>query len=161
MTYLKKWLGVMINMKKTKNKKNAQKTKFDIKPLAISIGIFFIILAIIYFFGLTLGMNELGRGIRGQILLQNFLIPTMLITSISTLLLIYLITNYVSVFLKTKSEFSIGLLLFSIALLVQALTTNPLVKLLFEFKGPMGLFDLIPSIFTLIAVIALVYLSLK
>jgi hypothetical protein len=149
-------------MKKTKIKKNTlKKVGLGLTPSVISVGIFIIILAIIYVFGITLGMNEFGRGFRGQLLIQNFLIPTMIITSISTMLLIYLINNYVAVYLKTKSEFSIGLLIFSIALLVQALTTNPLIKLLFEFKGPMGFFDLIPSVFTLIAVIVLVYLSKK
>ena len=148
-------------MKKAKKQKNSPKLSCNLKPTIISIGIFVSLLTIIYLFGLTLGMNEFGRGLRGQLLLQNFLIPTILITSISTLLLIYLINNYVAVYLKTKSEFSIGLLIFSIALLVQALTTNPLIKILFAFKGPMGVFDLIPNIFTLIAVLVLVYLSNK
>jgi hypothetical protein len=151
-------------MKKTKKKIETKKleTKFDIKPITIAFGIFIILLAIIYFSGIVLGINEFGKGIRGQIMMQNFLFPTILITTISTLLLLYLMTNYVSVYLKTKSEFSIGLLAFSIALLVQALTANPLTQLFFGFRGPMiGILDLIPSLFTLVAVIVLVYLSSK
>jgi hypothetical protein len=45
----------MINMNKLKKKKiNSKKTKYDITPAILSIGIFVLVLAIIYFFGLIL-----------------------------------------------------------------------------------------------------------
>jgi hypothetical protein len=69
---------------------------------------------------------------------------------------------YISIYRKTRSEFTIGLIVFSIAFLMYALTSNPFMIMAFGFR-PVGLgpFALLPDVFALGALAVLVYLSLK
>lgn len=94
--------------------------------------------------------------------LELFYTAKMVISSLNVVLLIFLLAIYISIYRKTRSEFTIGLIVFSIAFLMYALTSNPFMIMAFGFR-PVGLgpFALLPDVFALGALAVLVYLSLK
>jgi len=84
------------------------------------------------------------------------------ISTINIVLLIFLLITYIGVYKKTKSEFTIGLIIFSMVLLLNALTSNPLVTQVFGFRlFGLGPFAMLPDLFTCAALIILLYLSVK
>jgi len=84
------------------------------------------------------------------------------VSTINVTLLIFLLAIYADLYAKTRSEFTIGLMIFSGVLLLNALASNPVVIWLFGF-GAFGLgpFALLPDLFTLGALAVLLYLSVK
>ena len=84
------------------------------------------------------------------------------LSTINIVLTIVLMVNYVSIYQKTRSEFSVGLLLFSIMLLIKDVTLSPFVIALGGF-GLFGLgpFAFIPDLFEMAALLVLFYLSIK
>jgi len=84
------------------------------------------------------------------------------ITTINIALCIILIFLYFDIYRKVHSEFTIGLIITMFALLIYAITSNPLFYAMFGFRGfGMGPFLLIPDLFTTLALSVLLYLSLK
>jgi len=84
------------------------------------------------------------------------------ISSINVMLLIFLLIGYIDIYRKTKSEFTIGLLIFSMTLLLYALSSNPLIHWLFGFHAfGLGPFTMLPDLFTCIALSVLLYLTFK
>ncbi len=99
---------------------------------------------------------------RGMSFVQELLILKTIISSVNVILLSFLIYTYLSLYKEIKSKFSLGLIAMAIALFAQSITTNPLFVMFFNFKGTgLGPFTIIPSFFTLIAAILLIYLSRK
>jgi hypothetical protein len=94
--------------------------------------------------------------------IELFYVAQAVVSTINVTLLIFLIITYVNIYRKTRSEFTIGLLIFSLAFFVRALTANPLVIAAFGFR-PVGLgpFALLPDMFEFVALSTLLYLSLK
>jgi len=93
---------------------------------------------------------------------EQFIMFKAILSLINTVLLAYLIYNYVSLYNEVKSQFSLGLIVMSLALFSFSISDSPLFQLLFGLRGSgMGAFTIIPSIFTLVAVIILIYLSRK
>ena len=84
------------------------------------------------------------------------------VSTINILLLVFLLIGYGDIYRKTRSEFTIGLIIFSVTLLLYALTSNPILMWAFGFR-PFGLgpFALLPDLFTFAALIILLYLSIK
>ncbi len=84
------------------------------------------------------------------------------VSTINVTLLIFLLLTYIGIYRKTRSEFTIGLIVFSAVLLLNALASNPLVIWVFGFR-PFGLgpFALLPDLFTSAALAVLLYLSVK
>jgi len=86
--------------------------------------------------------------------------------TINIVLLIVLLVTYVSIYLKTRSNFTVGLLLFASVFLIKDVAASPLLSGMFG-SGMFGLgpfvlwFILLPDIFELIALSVLVYLSIK
>ena len=69
---------------------------------------------------------------------------------------------YIDIFKKIRSEFTLGLILFSLVLLFYAISSNPLIQLLFGFRAiGLGPFAMIPDVFTSIALVILIYLTMK
>ena len=69
---------------------------------------------------------------------------------------------YVGIYLKTKSEFTIGLVIFSTVIFLNALVSNPFVIWAFGFRAfGLGPFALLPDLFTFGALVVLLYLSAK
>jgi hypothetical protein len=61
-----------------------------------------------------------------------------------------------------RSEFTIGLILFSLILLFYAISSNPIMQSLFGFRAfGLGPFAMIPDLFTSIALTILLYLTMK
>jgi len=91
---------------------------------------------------------------------QSFLFERTLVNTLASLMTFIVLYTYVSLYMQTKSKFSLGLIVVAIALLVQTLTANPWILNLFGFRlAGAGLFSLVSSIATLIAVSILLYLS--
>ena len=98
--------------------------------------------------------------IRGDIELY-YTVKTV-VTTINATLLIFLLISYLDIYRKTQSEFTIGLIIFSMVLLLYALVSNPIVHQIFGFRGfGLGPFAVLPDLFTGIASAVLLYLTLK
>ena len=84
------------------------------------------------------------------------------ISAINVTLSIFLLVIYVGIYRKTRSEFTIGLIIFSMVFLLNALASNPLVIWAFGFRAfGLGPFAMLPDLFTLGALAVLLYLSVK
>ncbi len=84
------------------------------------------------------------------------------VSTINATLSILLLVIYISIYRKTRSEFTIGLIIFSAVLFLNALASIPLVHLAFGYY-PFGLgpFAMLPNLFTLVALAVLLYLSVR
>ncbi len=84
------------------------------------------------------------------------------ISTINVTLLIFLLITYIDIYVKIKSEFTIGLIIFSMVLLFYALASNPLMHWIFGFRAfGLGPFAMLPDLFTCVALAVLLYLTLK
>jgi hypothetical protein len=59
----------------------------------------------------------------------------MILTTVNALLLIYLLYNYLSIYLQVKSKFSLGLIVIASALFAHSISANPVISQLFGFRG--------------------------
>jgi hypothetical protein len=84
------------------------------------------------------------------------------VSTINVTLLGFLLFTYVNIYRKTRSEFTVGLIIFSAVFLLNLLASNPLVIWVFGFR-PFGLgpFAFLPDLFTFAALSVLLYLSVK
>lgn len=84
------------------------------------------------------------------------------VSTVNLTLSIFLLFIYIGIYQKTRSEFTIGLVIFSAVFLLNALASNPLVIRAFGF-WPVGLgpFAMLSDLFTLAALAVLLYLSVK
>lgn len=94
--------------------------------------------------------------------IEFFYTAKTVVSTINVTLLVFLLLTYIGIYRKTRSEFTIGLIIFSAVFLLNALASNPLVIWFFGFL-PFGLgpFALLPDLFTLAALTVLLYLSIK
>lgn len=100
------------------------------------------------------------RNIPGDI--EVYYTAKMVISTVNITLIIFLLINYVVMYSDTKSEFLLGLIIFSLILLFHTLSSNPLVHQLFGFHAfGLGPFAMLPDVFTLVALIVLIYLTFK
>jgi hypothetical protein len=85
-----------------------------------------------------------------------------ILSTVNIVLTAVLIFNYVGIYLKTRSEFTFGLLLFAAMLLIKDITLNPIIIGLggFGLSG-LGPFAFIPDLFEMTALLVLFYLSVK
>ena len=84
------------------------------------------------------------------------------LSSVNAILLFGLLITYLQIYEEIKSEFSLGLIIFSLALLLYAVTSNPLLYGSFGYSGyGLGPFAMLPDLFTLIASAILLYISMK
>jgi hypothetical protein len=84
------------------------------------------------------------------------------VSTINVTLSILLLLIYISIYKKTHSEFTVGLIIFSMVLLLHAITAIPLIPRIFGFGGfGLGPFAMLPDLFTLGALLVLLYLSVK
>jgi len=94
--------------------------------------------------------------------IELFYVAKTVISTINAIILVFLVIVYVDIYRKTRSEFTVGLIIFSAALLLYALTSNPIVIRTFGFRlFGLGPFALLPDMFTFVALIILLYLSIK
>src|SRR4030043_629356 len=91
--------------------------------------------------------------------LEFFYIGKTIVSTLNIALSSFLVLTYADIYRKTRSPFTIGLLIFSIAFLMKEFTSNPMVIKAAGF-APFGLgpFALLPDLFEFIALTALLYL---
>ncbi len=93
---------------------------------------------------------------------QFFYVAKTVVSTINIALLVYLLITYAGIYAKTRSQFTIGLIVFSIALLIKDLTASPLVIWAFHYiLVGLGPFALLPDLFEFVALMVLFYLSVK
>lgn len=81
------------------------------------------------------------------------------LSTFNILLLVVLAWSYLTVFRDLPNQFTFSLVLFTLALLLYAVASNPAVHLLFGYRGGPGLgpFAFLPDLFAAIAVTVLLY----
>ena len=94
--------------------------------------------------------------------IELFYIARTVISAINITLLVVLIVTYVSIYIKTRSQFTIGLLIFATVFLMKDVASNPFVIGAFGFRlYGLGPFALLPDLFEFVALTVLLYLSVK
>ena len=95
-----------------------------------------------------------------NVFVPYFIIAKAILSTVNTILLTILLVIYIGIYRKTESKFSLGLVIFTIALLLYALTSNPIIHGFAGFRGSgLGPFTMLPDLFTCIASAILLYLS--
>jgi hypothetical protein len=80
----------------------------------------------------------------------------LVMSTLNTILLLVLLAMYVSAYRETTSEFLVGLIIFDLAMLFYAVSSNPLIQAHFGFRAVgLGPFAMLPDLFSLAAVIVL------
>lgn len=94
--------------------------------------------------------------------LEFFYAAYTILSTINIALLVVVTLIYVDIYIKTRSQFTIGLVIFALVFLVKDVTSSPLVISYFRFR-PYGLgpFELLPGLFEFFALAILLYLSVK
>jgi hypothetical protein len=111
-------------------------------------------------FGQVIINNESYSTILAEMQLY-YTLQTVLAT-INATLLVFLMVIYIDIYKTLKSEFTIGLIIFSMILLLYALVSNPLLQNIFGFRGiGLGPFAMLPHLFTCLALAVLIYLTMK
>lgn len=87
----------------------------------------------------------------------------MFISTFNVLVLLALLWSYAAVYRDLPNRFTGSLLLVTVALLLYALASNPVVHLLFGYGGTTGLgpFSFLPGLFAAVAVTVLLYQSFR
>ncbi|MGO8806552.1 MAG: hypothetical protein ACLQO7_08130 [Candidatus Bathyarchaeia archaeon] len=94
--------------------------------------------------------------------LEFFYVANTIISTINIALLVILIVIYVNIYVKTRSPFTIGLVIFAFVFLVRDLTSSPFITKIYGFRAyGLGPFAFLPSLFELVALSVLLYLSAK
>jgi len=94
--------------------------------------------------------------------LEFYYIARTVVSTINIALLVFLIATYVNIYSKTRSEFTIGLLIFALVFLMKDLASSPFVTGAFGFRpSGLGPFALLPDLFEFVALSVLLYLSVK
>jgi hypothetical protein len=100
----------------------------------------------------------------GQIIgdFEFFYVAQTVVSTVNIALLLFLLITYIDIYRRTRSQFTIGLILFSLVFLLRTLTANPLFMWVFGFRAfGLGPFALLPDLFELAALSVLLYLSAK
>ena len=85
-----------------------------------------------------------------------------ILSTINATLLVFLLATYIDMYKKVKSEFTIGLIGFSLILLLYALSSNPLLQWLFGYRAfGLGPFAMLPDLFATLALAVMLYLTMK
>ena len=85
-----------------------------------------------------------------------------ILSTVNVVLTVILIANFVSIYLKTKSQFSVGLALFASFFLIKDIAWSPFVIWFAGFNlFGLGPFAFIPDLFEMAALLVLFYLSVK
>lgn len=88
-----------------------------------------------------------------------FTVKTIIVT-MNSVLISFLVLIHLGIYRKTGTKFSLGLMLFSIALLMYTIAANPLFHRLLGFRRiGLGPILMIPDLFTCLASAILLYLS--
>lgn len=141
-----------MNSKKLLTKKNETNSgNATVQALAITV----IVGLAIFWASMLLGFNKPHL----WLMHQQYILIEMIISSINTILLVYLLSNYLEVYSTVKTNFTIGLIILATGLLAHSITANPLFYMHLGYMPMSGPFMFVPSIFTFVAVLALTYMT--
>jgi len=94
--------------------------------------------------------------------LEFYYIVRAVLSTVNIALLVFLIATYAALYSKTRSEFTIGLIIFASAFLMKDVASSPFVIDVFRFRlSGLGPFALLEPLLELVALLVLVYLSVK
>jgi len=100
------------------------------------------------------------RGVRGDLAVYYTL--KSILSTLNIVLLSILLVLYVSAYGQARSEFLVGLIIFDVAMLLYAITSNPLIYGGFGFHGAgLGPFAMLPDLFSLVAVSVLLLQAVR
>ncbi len=93
---------------------------------------------------------------------EFFYIAQTVLSTVNIALLAFLLTTYIDIYRKTRSQFTLGLIIFSSVFLLRTITANPFFMWIFGFRAfGLGPFALLPDLFEFTALSVLLYLSVK
>lgn len=93
---------------------------------------------------------------------EYFYIAFTIISTINIALLAIVLLTYINIYNKTRSPFTIGLIIFAFAFLIKDILAHPFIIGLFSFRAfGLGPFAFLPGIFEVAALSVLLYLSLR
>jgi hypothetical protein len=93
---------------------------------------------------------------------EVFYLAYAIISTINIALLVIVLLTYVNIYNKTRSPFTIGLIIFALAFLLKDIAAHPFVTGLFSFRAyGLGPFAFLPGLFELAALSVLLYLSIR
>jgi hypothetical protein len=93
---------------------------------------------------------------------ELFYAVTTVVSSVNIALLVFLLITNVDIFRKTRSKFTLTLLIFSTAFLFKNLTDSPIVIWAFGYRQfGLGPFALLPDLFEFVVLTALLYLNFE
>ena len=94
--------------------------------------------------------------------LEFFYAANSILSAVNIALLVVLTLIYMQIYLKTRSQFTIGLVIFALVFLVKEITSSPLIISLFRFRAyGLGPFEFLPGLFEFFALLVLLYLSAR
>lgn len=107
-------------------------------------------------------LKEWGTSPPPQGDIELFYTGKTVVSTVNVALMIILLLTYVEIYWKTRSEFTVGLIIFSIILLFYTLASNPIMQWVFGFRAfGLGPFAMLPDIFAFLALSILLYLSVR
>lgn len=100
------------------------------------------------------------EGVPGDI--QLYYVLNTVFSTLNAALLVFLMVLYVGIYVKRKVDFTLWLTIFCSVLLLDTLTSNPIIQWTFGFHpSGLGPFAMLPTIFTSAALVILLYLTLR
>ena len=96
-----------------------------------------------------------------RVLMDFFLKIKTMVSLVNIVFIISLMLIYRGIYRQVKSQFTLGLIVVMLVLLMYALTSNPLIQILFGYQAQgLGPFAMIPDIFATFGLGLLLYISL-
>jgi len=96
-----------------------------------------------------------------RVLMDIFLKVKTMVSLVNIVFIFALMAIYRGIYQQVKSQFTMGLIIVMLVLLLYALTSNPLVQILFGYQAQgLGPFAMVPDVFTTFALGLLLYISL-
>ena len=93
---------------------------------------------------------------------EYFYIAFTIISTVNIALLVKVLLTYVDLYKKTRSPFTVGLIIFVLAFLLKDISSHPFVTGLFSFRAyGLGPFAFLPGLFEFAALAVLLYLSIR
>ena len=144
-----------MNLRSTLKKLNEQN---GLQSLLLSVVIFILLLTFIW-----LVSNLLNLHVSNHLPIHDYLYlnAQIFLTLANSLLLIILMARYLENFLKFKTRFTLAFAILALVLLVHSITADPLFFSYFGYTLMKGPFSIIPTMFTFIAVLTLIYLDTR
>jgi len=93
---------------------------------------------------------------------EFFYVAKTAVSSVNIALLAFILISNIYIFRKTRSKFTFGLLIFSVAFLLKDLTASPIIIWAFGYRlVGLGPFAFLPDLFEFVVLSVLLYLSLE